>query len=325
MQVPARFSAFLIAILLLAGLNQPAQAGWPQKSVKIIVPFGPGGNSDGIARILGARLGEALGQQFVVENRAGAGGALGAEAVARSPNDGYTLLLTSVTQLAVVPVMTKAPYDPVKDFAPISNIATNPLVLVASPSLPVKTVAEFVDYVRARPGQLSYAVGTPGSVGHLSMALFLNRAGLEMIPLSYKASGPVAIGDIIGGHVPAYFPPLSDVLPHRASGALRLLAVSSDKRLARLPDVPTLDESGFPGFKTQSWNGLLAPAGTPKEIIDRIAQEIARAMKDPKFTGDLANFGVDPLGNSPQEFAAMIGADIAFWGEVIKRTGLHEK
>jgi tripartite-type tricarboxylate transporter receptor subunit TctC len=326
MRVRNAFLAIFVILAAAGGLSQPARSqGWPQKPVRIIVPFAPGGNTDGIARIVAARFGDVFGQQFIVENRPGAGGALAAEAVARSPADGYTLFLTSVSMLAVLPAMTKTSYDPVKDFAPISNIGTNPLVLITHPSLPVKTVAEFVDYVRTQPRQLSYVASSLGSLAHLSMAMFLKRAGLEMVPVSYRGGGAAPLTDVIAGHVPVYFPPLSDVLPHRTSGALRLLAVSSEKRIPQIPDIPTLSESGFPGFKSVTWNGLLAPAGTPTEIRDRIAQEVARAVQDPKFVERLASFGVDPLGNSPEEFAAMIAADIVFWAEAVKIAGVQER
>lgn len=316
----------LFAILILVGMAFPAQSqAWPQKPVKIIIPFAPGGNTDGIARIVAARFGDTFGQQFIVENRPGAGGAIAAETVARSPADGHTLLLTAVTQLAVVPAMTKTSYDPMKDFAPISNIGTNPFVLITHPALPVRSIADFVEYVRARPGQLSYAAAAFGSLGHLSMALFLKRAGLEMIPVMYKGGGALPFNDVVAGHVPTYFPPVSEVLPHRSSGALRLLAVSSEKRVPQIPDVPTVSESGYPGFKILTWNGLLAPAGTPKDIVGRLAQEIARAVKDPGFSERLTSYGVDPLGNSPEEFAAMIAADVALWAEAVKIAGVQEK
>ena len=237
-----------------------------------------------------------------------------AEAVARAPADGYTLLMAAVSQIAIVPAMMKTSYDPVKDFAPISNIGTNPFVLVVHPSLPVNTVAELINYARRQPDKLTYASSGAGSMVHLSMALFLKRAKLEMIPVSYKG-GAVPLADVIGGHVNAYFANLSVVVPYAKSGALRFLAVSSERRTPQLPDVPTLSESGFPGFKSLTWNGLLAPAGTPKDIIVRVAQEVSRAVKDPMIAARLANEGIDPLGNSPEEFATMIAADIAFWGK----------
>jgi tripartite-type tricarboxylate transporter receptor subunit TctC len=221
--------------------------------------------------------------------------------------------------------MAKTSYDPVKSFAPISNIGTNPFVLIVHPSVPVNNVAEFVTYVGRQPNKLSYVASSVGSLAHLSMALFLKRAGLEMTPVTYKGGGAAPLTDIIAGHVPAYFTSLSDVVPHRTSGVLRLLAVSSDRRAPQIPDVPTMIESGFPGFKTLTWNGLMAPAGTPKEIVDRIAKEVARVVKDPTIAARLASNGVDPLGNSPEEFAAMIAADIALWAEAVKIAGVQEK
>ena len=323
MQTPRR-SLALFVILVVFGAASPAWSQpWPQKPVKIIVPFAPGGNTDGIARIVGQRLGEAFGQQFIVENRPGAGGAIAAQSVARSSADGYTLFMTSVSMLAILPAMTKTPYDPVKDFAPISVIGTNPYVLITHPGLPVATLAEFMDYVRARPATLTY-VATYGSVAHLSTVLLLKRTGLEMVPVSYKGGAP-PLTDLIAGHVSTYFPPLFDVMSHAVSGTVRVLAVSSEKRAPQIPDVPTLEEAGLPGFTTRTWNGLVAPAGTPKEIVERIAQEIARAVKDPAFVARLGALGVNPVGNSPEECAAMIAADIQFWAEAVKLAGVQEK
>ncbi len=316
----------LTPILILAALviSQPAHSQtWPQKPVKIIVPFPPGGNTDGIARIIAERLGEALGQQFVVENRAGASGTLAAENVARAPADGYMLLMASPSQIAIAPAMTKTPYDPVKDFAPISIIGSNPLVLVVHPSMPVRTVAEFVEYVRKQPVKLAYAAAGVGSIVHLSTAMFLHRAGLEMIPVTYKGGAP-ALTDVIAGHVPVYFPNLSEALPHATSGVLRLLAVSSETRVSQLPDLPTLSESGYPGFKAVTWNGLMAPAGTPGEVIERIAKEVARAIAEPRLAERIAGFGVTPLGSSPEQFAATIAADTALWAEAVKIAGVQE-
>jgi len=322
--LPQVLIVILVAILGVCSSAQPAQTQvWPHKPVRIIVPFGPGGNTDGIARITAQRLGETFAQSFIVENRPGAGGALAAETVARSQPDGYTLFLSAMSMLAILPAMTKTPYDPVADFAPISNIGANPLVLITHPSLPAQSVGEFVTYVRAQPQKLSY-VAAYGSVSHLAMAVFVKRAGLEMIPVNYRG-GAAPMTDVLAGHVPTYFAPLSDVLPHRASGALRVLAVSSEKRIPQLPDVPTLNEAGFPGFRALTWNGLLAPAGTPKEIVDRIAHEIAVAMKDSKFVDRLVAFGIEPLGNGSSEFTAMIAADTRFWAEAVKIAGVQSQ
>ena len=312
-----------LAGIVLPILSQPVHSqGWPQRPVKIIVPYPAGGNTDGIARIIAQRLSGALGQQFVVESRPGAGGAIAAEAVARAPADGYTLFVTAMAILAIVPAIGKTSYDPVKDFTPVSNIGTNSMVLATHPSFPATSLAEFVAHVRSQPQKYSYAAGNIGSMGHLSMELFQKRAGLQIVPVMYKG-GVAVLTDVIAGHVPMFIQPLSDVVPHAKTGALRLLAVSSDKRAPQIPDVPTFHESGYPGFKTISWNGLIAPAGTPRDIVDRIAQEISRAVKDPEIAQRLARFGVDPLGNSPQEFAAQIAADIAQWAEAVKLAGLQ--
>jgi tripartite-type tricarboxylate transporter receptor subunit TctC len=316
--------ALSLAAAATVDLVQPARSqGWPQRPVKIVVPFAPGGSSDTIARITAQHLGEVYGQQFVVENRPGASGMLAAEAVARSQPDGHTLLLAALPQIAIVPAMAKTAIDPVKDFAPISIVGTNPFVLIVHPSMPVKTVAEFVQYVGARPKQLSYVASSVGSLAHLSMELFLKRARLEMVPITYKGGGAAPLADVIAGHVPAYFTTLADVLPHRTGGAVRLLAVSSERRAAQIPDVPTMIESGFPGFKTLTWNGLMAPAGTPNTIVDGIAKEVARGVKDPSIADRLIGAGVDPLGNTPEEFARIIAADIALWAEAVKIAGVQ--
>ena len=312
------------AALALLGSAAPALSqDWPQRPVTIIVPFAAGGNTDGIARIIAQRLGDALGKPFVVESRPGANGAIAASAVAHAPADGYTLFMAALPQIAIGPAMTKVSYDPVRDFAPISNVAVNAFVLAVHRDMPAKTVAEFVAYVQARPGKLAYASSGPGSLAHLSMALFLKMAGLDMIHVSYKGNAP-ALADVLAGHVPAMFTNLSDALPHANSGTIRLLGVSSDQRVAQLPDVPTVAESGFPRFKTLTWNGLMAPAGTPKVIITRVADEVRRAVKDPALIERLATYGVDPLGSTPEEFAATIAADIPLWAEAVKIAGVSE-
>ena len=322
-----RFGAFVAAIACAAlalsfGFAQ-AQS-WPQKPVRIVVPFPPGGNTDGIARIVAQRFSEVFGQQFVVENRPGAAGAIAAESVARAPADGYTLLMTTLGVTAVVPAATKAPFNPLKDFVAVSKVGSNPFVLVVNSSVPVKTLDEFVTYVRSQPNKINFAAAGTGDLIYLSMVLFQKRAGLEMVPVMYKGGAP-ALADVVAGHVPVYFSNLSDVLPHAAGGALRALAVSDRKRLPQFPDVPTFIEAGFPGFTIMTWNGLVAPAGTPKEIVDRLAAETARAVKDPKIVERLANFGIEPLGTTSEEFAAGIAADVAFWAEAARIADAHEK
>jgi len=320
-----RLSLALSALLIALGLAGPTHAqGWPQRPVRIVVPYGAGGNTDTIARIIAERLGEVFGRQFVVENRPGAAGAIAADAVARAPADGYTLLMATLGEIAIVPAVTKTSYDPAKDFVPISNIGTNPLVLVVHPGIPANTVAEFVDYARRQPEKLTYVAIGAGSLIHLSTVLFLKQAGLEMVPVMYKG-GTAPLADVVAGHVNVFFANLSIVLPQATSGAVRLLGVTSEKRAPQLPNVPSLAESGFPGFKVLLWTGLMAPAGTPREIVDRIAKEVSLAVKDPKIAERLVSNGIDPLGSTPAAFAATIAADIPFWSETAKAAGVQER
>jgi tripartite-type tricarboxylate transporter receptor subunit TctC len=315
----AAIAALAVAIACI-GTQAQAQS-WPQRPVRIIAPYAAGGNSDVITRLTAQRLTEAFGQTFVVENRIGGNGAIACEAVARAPADGYTLLWGVTPPITINPAMTKVNYDPVKDFAPISAVAVNGFVLVVNKSFPPKSVAEFISYVRAQPTKLAYAEGSAGSVTHLVMALFLKRAGLDMTNVSYRGNAP-ALTDVVAGHLPTMFSNISDAVPQAASGAIRLLAVSSAQRAPQIPDVPTVAESGFPGFNVLTWNGLMAPAGTPKEIVDKIAAEVGRAVKDPQFVARLDQMGADPLGNSPEEFRTMIATDTALWADTVHSLGL---
>jgi tripartite-type tricarboxylate transporter receptor subunit TctC len=223
--------------------------------------------------------------------------------------------------MTIAPAMTKLAHDPIKDFAPISAVAFNGFVLVVHKDFPPKTVAEFIAHVKAQKQKMTYAEGTAGSVTHLAMALFAKRAGLDMTNVSYRGNAP-AMNDVIAGHLPTMFSNVSDALPHAASGAIRLLAVSSAKREPQAPNVPTVAESGFPGFNVLTWNGLAAPANTPRDIVAKIASEIGRAVKDPQFVARLKGAGADPLGNTPEEFAAMIKADTATWADAVAVAGV---
>ena len=313
---------FALAVLAFAvGISAAQSQEWPQRPVKIIVPFAPGGNADGMARIIGQRLGEVLGQQFVVENRVGAGGTIAVDSVVRSPADGYTLLWGVQPQIVIIPHMQKVNYDPVKDLAPISVLATNPFVLVVNGKLPVKSVAEFVTWVKSQPGKLSYGSSGVGSVAQLAMALFLKRAGLDMTPVHYKGNAP-ALVDVVAGHVPVMFSSLADALAQAQGGNVKILAISGTKRAAQVPDVPTVEEAGYKGYNVITWNGLMAPAQTPKPIVDRIAVEVDRAVKDKAFAERLTKFGVDPLGNSPEAFVKLIQAEIPLWIEAVEIAGV---
>jgi tripartite-type tricarboxylate transporter receptor subunit TctC len=313
----------LIALALFAGTGVALSQGWPQRPVKVLVPFAAGGNIDVMGRLAASRLSEAFGQQFVVENRVGGNGIIATEAVARAPADGTTLLWASTSVIAIFPAISKVGYDPVKDLAPISLFGIAPQVLIVNPKLAVNNVAEFVAYVKAQKEKLAYAGGGgPGSASNLLMALFLKRVGLEMTNVSYRGTAP-ALTDLIAGHIPTMFVPISEALPQARAGLIRMVAVSSATRSREAPDVPSLAEQGFPGFDMVSWTGMMAPAGAPKDIIDRMAGEFARALKDPQFVEHMQKAGVEPaVDPSPAAFSAFIAKEIALWGEAVKIAGV---
>jgi len=308
--------------LLLCLLASFAHAqSWPQKPVKVIVPFPPGGVTDSIARITADWLTQRLGQAVVAENRPGASGAIAAELVARADPDGYTLFSAATPQLAIVPYVQKINYDPVKDFAPISIVGANSFVLGCNEKAPAKTLKELIDYAKANPGRLNYASPGQGSVGHLSMALLLARANVKMEAVLYKGGGP-AVADMVAGHVPCYFGNLNELLPHVGSGRVRLLATSGTQREKALPNVPTVAEQGYPGYRTATWNGYVAPAGTPREIVERIAREIGAGCKDAAFAARLEKIGVNPVCGTPAEFSRAIAEDLATWKEAVAAAGM---
>ena len=315
-------ASFAAALTFVSGSF--AQPSWPQQPVKIMVGLAAGGLTDTITRIIAQPLGDQLGQPMVVENRPGASGTIVAEAVARAPADGYTLVMGNLPQMVIIPAMQTTKYDPLKDFAPISIVGSNPFVLCVNPKLPVTTLAEFIAYVKARPGQLAFGSGGVGNGTHLSMAYFLKLAGLDMIHVPYKGGAP-AMADLIAGHVVANFSSSSDALPQVKAGTVRAIAVSSGARWSKLPDVPTISELGYPAFKTITWNGLMAPVQTPKEIVNRVAAEVARAVKEPAVIEHMGNQGIDPIGSTPEEFATAIKADVALWTEAVNAAGVKEK
>jgi len=309
--------------IALAAAGAALADNWPSRAVKLVVPFAAGGNIDVMGRLAASRLSNALGQQFVVENRVGANGVIGTEAVARSAPDGYTLLWASTSVVAIFPAITKVAYDPVKSFVPVSLFSRSPQALIVNPQFPAKSVAEFVAYVKSQKSPLAYGGGGgPGSASNLVMALFLKRAGLEMNNVSYRGTAP-ALTDVIAGHIPAMFIPISEALPQARAGAIRMLAVSGSTRAREAPDVPTIAESGFPDFQAESWTGLMAPAGTANEIVERISTEFAGAFKDPQFVARMHEAGVEPFPDaSPAAFAAFIQHEIAFWGDAVKIAGV---
>jgi len=320
MGITMRFMA--ICAMLLAGLAGPqagaAEGGYPSKPIRLVVPYPPGGTTDILARILGARLGPALGQSVVVENRGGANGNIGSQAVAQAAPDGYTLLMGSAGPLTVNPVLyASMPFDAQKDFAPISLFGKVPLVLVANPSLGVTSYAGLVDYAKRHPGKLTFASSGNGSMQHVAGELLKQRAGIDMRHIPYRGAGP-ALVDLLGGRVDIMIDLLPSSMPHIAAGELRPLAVATARRLEALPKVPTLAESGLEGFDVSSWFGILAPAGTPKAIVDRLHAEIAKAVADPAVGKQFAEQGVEPAGDTPAEFAAYIQEEISKWGPAMK-------
>ncbi len=306
----------LVATLLF-GLDADAQQ-WPQRPIRIIVGFAAGGNTDSIARVSADWLRQRLEQNVIIENRPGANGAIGGELVAHAAPDGYTLLMASLPQMGILPAMTRTGYDPVKDFAPITIVGSNDFALAVNDTIPPRTLAELVAYVKARPGTVPYASGGSGTVAHLTTALFLQRAGLEMVHVPYRG-GALALADLLSGQVPFYFGNLAEILPHAQT--LKVLAVSGARRTAALPAVPTVEEQGYPGFRTATWNGLAAPAATPGAIIARIAEAMRPAAQDPEFVAKLARIGVDAVCGTPEQFAATLQADLVTWGEAVRLTG----
>jgi len=314
-----------IALAALIALMGSASAGeWPDRPVKIIYPYGAGSTGDVTARLIAHELSEKFGQPFIVENRVGANGTIATEAVAHSAPDGSTLLWAITPQIAISPAMTKVRYDPVKDLVPISAVSINRFALIVNAKVPVKSVAEFVAYARTQLDGLVYAEGGVGSVSHLAMVLLLSRAGLKGTNVSYKGN-QLALTDVVAGHLPAMFAVFGDAQSLTEGGAIRMIAVSTEQRASLAPTVPSIAESGFPGFNVTSWWGLMAPAGTPKPIVDRIALEVGRATRDPKIVEQLLKFGADPVGNKPAEFSEMISADIKLWAEAVKIAGLRAK
>jgi tripartite-type tricarboxylate transporter receptor subunit TctC len=315
----------LVVLLLVSAWTQASLAqSWPQKPVKVVVPFPPGGVTDSLARITADWLTQRLGQPVIAENRPGASGAIAAELVARADADGYTLLSAATPQLAIVPHVQKINYDPVKDFAPISIVGTNPFALGCNRKIAADSLKSLVDYARAHPGELSYASPGSGSVGHLTMELFLARAGLKMEAVLYKGGGP-AIADVVAGHVPCYFGNLNEILPHAGGGKINVLAVSGEARAPQLPQVPTVAEQGYPGFRTLTWNGYVAPAATPRAVVERVAREIAAGCRDAAFTGRLEKIGVDPVCGTPAEFQRAVREDLALWKEAVQAAGIKPR
>jgi tripartite-type tricarboxylate transporter receptor subunit TctC len=305
----------------LALIACAAQAGdWPTRPITAVVPYAAGGNTDTMARIASERLTAVLGQPVIVENVAGASGAIGATRVAQAAPDGNTLLFASASQIIIAPLVQKTHYDPQKDFVPVSIVGAGPYILGVKASLPVNTFQEFIAYARNNPGKLNYASAGPGGIIHLTTALLASRAGMQMTHVPYKSGAP-ALNGLLTGEVDVYFGNASELLQQAASGRVRLLAVSSAARLKQLPDMPTIGES-YPGFLVTSWNGFFAPTGTPQPIVRLLARETRNAAKDPAIADRLLKLGIEPSGADPEEFAEVIRVERDFYRAAAAAAGI---
>ena len=315
------FWRVIVAVLLTTGLfsQQAALAQYPTKPVHIVVPYAAGGAVDAFARVLTQQLSEMWGQQVVVDNRPGASTMIGAEQVAKSPPDGYTLLLTAELTLVIVPhLYEKIPYDPLRDFAPVVALVSATQALVANPSLPVKTVKDLVALAKAKPGQLTFGSFGNGSTGHLNMEVLQAMTGARFNHIPYNGAGP-AMNDVIGGHIDFMLAALSIVKGNVQAGKLHMIAVGSNHRSSEFPDVPTLSESGAPGFEAKSWFGLVAPAGTPPDVIKKINRDVTRVISDRAFAEKyLAAQGLESITDTPEQFAAFVRAETVRWGKIVK-------
>jgi tripartite-type tricarboxylate transporter receptor subunit TctC len=311
---------FAILAATTSGQVQAQGVGYPNKPVKIVVPYPAGGTSDLLARQVSARLAQEWSQPVIVENRPGAGANIGAQAVAVAAPDGYTLLLASSTHAVNASLFKKLPYDPVKDLAPISLLASTSLVVVSHPSVPAKNIRELISYARANPDKLSYSSAGSGSPGHLAAELFKSMAGINLLHVPYKGAAP-AITDLVAGQVQLSFALGVSALPYVKDGRLRALAVTPSQRLSVLPDVPTLAESGLANYEVTSWNGLMGPAGMPAAIVQKIHDSVVRIMKDPQIRRSLADQGTFATTNTPAEFDTFFKSEIVKWAKVVKDSG----
>lgn len=307
---------------LLVLMSTATAQTYPSKPVRLVVPFPPGGVADLLARPLAEKLSASMGQPVVVENRAGATGTIGAAAVASAPPDGYTLLLGTTNEIAMSPPLFKSlPYDPAKAFSPIAPVAEFPNVLVVGSAVKANSLKELVAFAKANPGKLTFASSGPGSTNHLTAEIFMNAAGVKVVHVPYKGGGP-ALTDLLGGHVDAMFATLPSAMTHIKSGKLRALAVTGERRSSALPDVPTAVEAGVTGLVVTTWNGVLAPAGTPADVVARLHAEVAKAAGQPDMKERYSGVGAEPLVMSAEQFGTTIKKDIDRWAQVVKQAGV---
>ena len=314
-------SRLTFALLLLIAMGAAAAQSYPTHPVRMIVPYAAGGASDVTARIVAAGLSERLKQQIVVENRTGAGGAIGAEAAAKAAPDGYTLLLGSASEIVMLPVVARIPFDPVRDFAPVAMVSDIALVLAVHPSLAAQSVQELIALAKSKPGAINYGSAGIGATSHLAMAMFNAMTGTQMVHVPYKGSVP-ATADLVAGHLQVGTPTLPAALPYVKGGQLRVLAVTSARRWPTLPEVPTLAESGVPGYEMTLWTGLMAPAGTPQDIVTRLHRETVEVLATPQVKEAIGRQGGEINTGGPAEFGALIRSDLAKWQRVVKQAGI---
>jgi tripartite-type tricarboxylate transporter receptor subunit TctC len=314
-------SRIAVAIFAAAMLATPLAAqDYPKKQIDLIVPFVAGGTTDNIARLIAQRFTESWSQTVVVNNRPGGGGTIGAHAVAKAAPDGYTLMVTTIA-FAINAGLQKLPYDTLKDFAPVAELASIPLMLVVLPSIPAKNLAEFIALAKANPRGLEYASSGVGTSTHLAAEMFKSMAGVDLVHVPFKGNAE-AMNALLGGHVKTYFALAPAVLEHVKAGALRVLAVTTEQRLPYLPDVPTFAESGFSGYEISSWQGVFAPAGTPNDIVAKIGTELVRMVNAPDVRARMSREGADPVGSTPEQFAARMKSEVAKWSKVAKDAGM---
>ena len=326
MPVATRFAgclAFVAAFVASAGCLNATSQDYPNKAIRIIVPYPPGGASDVVARLIGQKMGETWKQQVIIENRAGANGIIAMSYVATSAPDGYTLLMSNVGPSAINPsIYKKLPYDAIKDFAPVSLTNLVPLMMVVNSTLEVNSVGDFLARAKSAPGAWTYGTGGTGTAGHLAMELFMMNAGIKMQGVSYKGDG-LALTDIIGGQITTMFTTVVSGTPHVQSGRLKALAVTTRQRLAAVPNLPTIAEAaGQPGFEAVSWGGVMVPANTPRAVVAKLNVEINRILKLPEFREQLAKVGAETVGNSPEEFQAYLFAETEKWARVAKTANI---
>lgn len=312
----------VLSLLLPAGSHIAFAQGYPTKAIRVVVPYAPGGGSDVISRILAQRVSASLGRQIVIDNRAGANGIVGTEIVAQAPADGYTLLFVSSPHAVNPSMYRKLPFDTLKDFAPISEVGTTPFILVVHSSLPVRTVREFVELAKRRPGQIDYASGGSGGSPHLATELFKSMAGINLTHVPYKGAGP-ALADVLAGQVPVMFASSAPALPHIRSGRLRALGISSPQRSAVAPEIPTIAESGVAGFRADAIFGLLAPAKTPRAAIELLNAEVHKAMRIPEVGESMKTLGAEVVLTTPEGFGQVIESEVKRWGELVRALNLR--